>query len=88
MNDTEFLRMVGQIYEYALSKEDDDDYILERTFFVPTHFADFLPIEEDREAEADRPEEPSVRQLFRPDFNPLHEAEQELLLFCVGEPVI
>ena len=28
MNDTEFLRMVGQIYEYALSKEDDDDYIL------------------------------------------------------------
>lgn len=28
MNDTEFLRMVGQLYEYALSKEDDDDYIL------------------------------------------------------------
>ena len=27
MNDTEFLRMVGQIYEHALSK-DDDDYIL------------------------------------------------------------
>lgn len=28
INDTEFLRMVGQIYEYALSKENDDDYIL------------------------------------------------------------
>ena len=28
MNDTEFLRMVGQLYEYALSKENDDDYIL------------------------------------------------------------
>ena len=28
MNDTEFLRMVGQLYEHALSKEDDDDYIL------------------------------------------------------------
>ena len=28
MNDTEFLRMVGQLYEYALSRENDDDYIL------------------------------------------------------------
>ena len=28
MNDTEFLRMAGQLYEYALSRENDDDYIL------------------------------------------------------------
>ena len=28
MNDAEFLRMVGQLYEYALRKEDDNDYML------------------------------------------------------------
>ena len=28
MNDAEFLRMVCQLYEYALRKEDDNDYIL------------------------------------------------------------